>query len=169
MSDFPSRKPLRLKNYDYSQAGYYFITLCTYQNQKLFDFSQIGIEENILPEQTPQNKLIEKWLFAMENKFCISIDKYIIMPDHIHFILIIHTERHTGRSLPEMMQWFKTMTTNEYIRLVKNKTIKPFHQKIWHKSYHEHIIRNQDDYMAKLQYILNNPLKSSLSSNPFSP
>ena len=72
------------------------------------------------------------------------------------------TERHIGRSLPDMMQWFKTMTTNEYIKLVKNNTLKPFDKKLWQKSYYEHIIRNYQDYIQTVKYIINNPLKYSL-------
>ncbi len=56
-----------------------------------------------------------------------------------------------------MMQWFKTMTTNEYIRCVKEKRLKPFNKKLWQKSYYEHIIRNEDDYIETTQYILENP------------
>lgn len=72
----------------------------------------------------------------LQNKFNIAIDVYIIMPDHIHFILSINSERHTGRSLPDMMQWFKTMTTNDYIKSVKRNVLKPFAGKLWQKSYY---------------------------------
>lgn len=89
------------------------------------------------------------------------------MPDHIHFILCVtnnqsQTERHAGRSLPDMVQWFKAMTTNEYNECVKNGILPPFNKKIWQKSYYDHIIRNEDDYKLSIEYILNNPLKREL-------
>ena len=80
------------------------------------------------------------------------------MPDHIHFILIINLERHMGCSLSDMVQWFKTMTTNEYIRMVKNNVLKPFDTKLWQKSFYDHIIRDENDYVTKCQYIINNPI-----------
>ena len=54
---------------------------------------------------------------------------------------------------------FKTMTTNEYIKSVKDGFIEPFDKKIWQKSYYEHIIRDENDYVLKSEYILNNPFK----------
>ena len=81
------------------------------------------------------------------------------MPDHIHFILSINAERHIGRSLQDMMRWFKSMTTTNYIKLVKLGVLKPFNKKLWQKSYYEHIIRDEEDYVNSAQYILDNPLK----------
>ena len=121
------------------------------------DEKNVGNDLCVVPSDFLPNQIIEKWFAETENKYGIRIDKYIIMPDHIHFILVINTERHTGRSLPDIMQWFKTMTTNEYIRHVKNNLLKPFHKKLWQKSYFEHIIRNQDDYIETWKYIIENP------------
>ena len=80
------------------------------------------------------------------------------MPDHLHFIVKIE-ERHAGRSLQDVMRFFKTMTTNEFIRCVKTNLISPFDQKVWQKSYYDHIIRNQQDYNEVWEYIENNPTK----------
>jgi REP element-mobilizing transposase RayT len=56
-----------------------------------------------------------------------------------------------------MVQWFKTMTTNEYIRGVKSKQFPPFEKSVWQRNYFEHIIRDEDDLVRILQYIINNP------------
>ena len=158
----PKRKKLRLENYDYSLSGAYFITICTHQKQILLNASVVGNDLSVVPSNTPQNQIIEKWLFELENKFDVSVVHYVIMPDHIHFILFISdTERHVGRSLPEILQWYKTMTTNEYIALVKADILKPFDKKLWQKSYYEHIIRDKEDYLTRVRYILNNPFKSN--------
>jgi len=100
-------------------------------------------------------------VIGTSKKFYLKIDNYVIMPDHIHLMLVI-PERHIGRSLPDMMQWFKTMTTNEYIKKVKENVLKPFDKKLWQKSYYEHIIRDEKDYLDKTEYIINNPLKREL-------
>lgn len=56
-----------------------------------------------------------------------------------------------------MIQWFKTMTTNEYIRGVKQSNWKPFIGKVWQRNYYEHIIRNEKELQQKTDYILDNP------------
>ena len=105
------------------------------------------------------NAIIHKWVRETERKFPnIAIDKYVIMPDHLHLIVTIK-ERHAGRSLPDVMRFFKTMTTNDYIRGVKDGTLTPFDGKLWQKSYYDHVIRNQQDYNEIWEYIENNPAK----------
>ena len=167
MNELPKRKDIRLREYDYSQNGYYFVTICTYNRQQLFEMSRVGNDLCVVPSNVLQNSIIEKWLNELERKFNLEIDKYVIMPDHVHFILkLCHdAERHTGRSLPDIMQWFKTMTTNEYIRHVRADKLRPFDSKLWQKSYYEHIIRDESDYVEKAQYILNNPITWNLKRN----
>ncbi len=100
MSDkLPQRKNLRLVEYDYSQNGCYFVTLCTHNRQKVFEISTVGNDLCVVPSSAPQNKIIEKWICETQVKFNINIDVYIIMPDHLHFILSMNAERHAGRSL----------------------------------------------------------------------
>ena len=162
--EISQRKPNRLENYDYSQEGSYFLTLCTHNRQNLFvlEKSRVGNDLCVVPPL--QNEIIHKWIKETENKFeNIKFEKYVIMPDHLHFIVNI-TERHIGRSLRDIMQFFKTMTTNDYIKNVKNGKLKPFDKKLWQKSYYDHIIRNQDDYNEKWDYIENNPLKYALKN-----
>ena len=155
--NLPKRKPTRLKEYDYSTPGAYFVTICTQNKEKLFEIENVGNDLCVVPPQ--QNKIIHKWIKETENKFDnIKIDKYVIMPNHIHIIVVI-TERHTGRSLHDVMQWFETMATNEYIRYVKKGVLKPFNMKLFQKSFHDHIIRDENDYRKIWEYIDTNPLK----------
>ena len=156
-NNLPKRKPTRLKGYDYSLPGAYFITICTQNRVKLFEMETVGNDLCVVP--SPKNQIIHKWLKETENKFNnIKIDKYVIMPNHIHVIVVI-TERHAGRALQDVMKWFNTMTTNEYICMVKDDKFKPFDRKLWQKSYHDHIIRDEKDYLKIWKYIDENPLK----------
>jgi hypothetical protein len=66
---------------------------------------------------------------------------------------------HTGSPLHRMVQWFKTMSTNDYIRNVKNNNWTPFNKKLWQRNYYEHIIRNEKSYLRISEYIRTNPLK----------
>ena len=156
----PNRKQNRLGEFDYGQEGAYFVTLCTQNRSRLFQMElPVGNGLCAVPEG---NAIIHKWVSETENKFPgVVIDKYAIMPDHLHLIITIK-ERHAGRSLPDVMRFFKTMTTNEYIRGVKNGILTPFDRKLWQKSYYDHVIRNQQDYNEIWEYIENNPLKWEL-------
>ena len=175
----PSRKHNRLPDYDYGQEGSYFVTLCTQNRARLFKIETpaVGNDLCVVPDNdlcvvlgkesgtahrpcpAKGNSIIHKWIRETENKFPnVSIDKYVVMPDHLHLIVTIR-ERQAGRSLPDVMQFFKTMTTNEYIRGVKDGALTPFHSKLWQKSYYDHVIRNQQDYNEIWEYIENNPTK----------
>ena len=158
--ELPKRKPTRLKGYDYSLPGAYFITICTQNRKQLFEIENVGNDLCVVP--SPQNEVIHKWLKETENKFDnIKIDKYVIMPNHIHIIVVI-TERHAGRSLHDVMRWFETMATNDYIRYVKKGVLKPFNKRLFQKSFHDHIIRGEKDYQKIREYIDTNPLKWEL-------
>ena len=163
MTEFPKRKNIRLKDFNYSQNGYYFITICTHKRQALFG-EIVGATLCGRP-----CKMIEKWLLEIQNKFeDVKICDYVVMPDHVHFIISKtgdHTGQttgdHTGSPLPDIVGWFKTMTTNEYIQKVKKQEYPPFYQKVWQRGYYEHIIRDEADYMVKAKYIMNNIYKKS--------
>ena len=154
MSELPIRKNIRLKDFDYSENGYYYITICTYKRQKLFEKSTVGATLCGRPTE-----MITKWLMELQNKFSdVKLCDYVIMPDHIHFILS-KTGDHTGSPLRDVVTWFKTMTTNEYIRKVKEDEYSPFVKKVWQRGYYEHIIRDEKDYLTKAEYIKNNLYK----------
>jgi REP element-mobilizing transposase RayT len=92
----------------------------------------------------------------METKFeNITLDSYIIMPNHIHGIIIINSNEEI--SLFKIMQWFKTMTTNGYIKGVNAGLYKPFKNKLWQRGYHDHIIRTKKDFHRIQKYITENP------------
>ncbi len=160
--EIQSRKQNRLGYYDYGKVGSYFVTVCTHKRQPFFQMENPAVGNGLC---AVPNQIVHRWIAETQSKYKnIIIDKYIIMPDHLHFIVTI-TERHTDSSLSDAMQFFKTMTTNEYIRGVKQGLLPPFKGKIWQKSYYDHIIRNQQDYNEAWEYIENNPVKWMLSHN----
>ncbi len=152
------RKRVRLKGYDYSAPGMYFVTVCTHNRKCIFELETDNVGNDLCVVPSVQNEIIHRWLKETENKFDLKIDKYIIMPNHLHMIVTI-TERHAGRSLQDIMRWFKTMTVNEYIKRVKEGTLQPFDKKLWQKSYHDHIIRNEKDYQKIWEYIDTNAVR----------
>ena len=155
-SDTYKRKPLRLVGYDYSNPGLYFITICS-QNH-VNRFGKIENDDMILNDA---GKMIERWYYELENKFQdVKCYEMVVMPNHFHFIIQNHglLGKNAGSSLLEIVQWFKTMTTNEYIRGVKQLGWNRFDGKLWQRSYWDHIIRNQKTYESICEYIFYNPL-----------
>jgi len=140
------RHLIRMQSYDYSLPGAYFITICS-QNQQCL-FGKIINGEMVLNNG---GKIIRDWWLELEQKFPnIQLDQYIVMPNHIHGIIIISETtintvgadlcvcpykkskegEHTGSPLHKTLQWFKTMTTNEYIYNVKHEKWKPFYKRL---------------------------------------
>ena len=87
--DLPRRKSMRLSDYDYSQEGAYFITICTHNRIGIFDIETFVGNDlcAVPPNESEGNKIIHKWIRETENKFTnIRIDKYVIMPNHIDYL-----------------------------------------------------------------------------------
>jgi putative transposase len=165
------RRSIRLKGYDYAQAGAYFVTVVTQNRECLFG----GVSQGeFVPNQA--GIMIKNWWLELTHKFPkIEIDYYCVMPNHFHGIIVIVGAdlrvcppiqgAHAGAPLQkedvplsEIIQWFKTMTTNEFIRGVKQSAWIPFKGKLWQRNYYEHIIRGEGDLNAIREYILGNPV-----------
>lgn len=160
------RKNIRLKKYDYSQPGCYFITICTQHHLCLF-----GSIKNNEITLNDAGEMINKWWEELTKKYQhIQLHHSLIMPNHFHGIIQIINPRVAippnitdndpvvGADLPQMIQWFKTMTTNEYMRNVKQNGWVRFAGKLWQRNYYEHIIRNEKSYNDISEYIMNNPV-----------
>ena len=156
----PNRKSPRLKGYDYSQNGAYFITICTKNREELL--SEIIVGTGVL--DCPQNilkdygKIANNHLENMSNFYDkIKIDKFVIMPNHIHILIqIFETDKLNGQS-------GTPVPTNsliaQFVSTYKRFCNKEYGKNIWQRSYHDHIIRGEKDYQKIWQYIDTNPLK----------
>lgn len=138
------------------------MTVCVHKRKHLFgeivfDSPLVGAHLCVRPNRA--DLLITKWLKEMENKYSgVFIDTICIMPDHVHFI-VLKTGAHAGAPLPEMIKWFKTQTTNDYIKGVKNGRFPAFDKHLWQRGYFEHVIRNDIDFYEKRKYISENPIR----------
>lgn len=141
------RKRMRLDGYDYSREGAYFITICT-QNREPFFFP-------------PDVKaMIDVYWNKIAEKFSgIELDEYVIMPNHLHGIVLnVGADPCVGpKSLSRMMQWFKTFTTNAYLDGIKDNGWTPIIGKLWQRGFHERIVRNKEEHVAFRKYIRQNP------------
>ncbi len=154
------RKRIRLSDYDYSQNGVYFITICTHNRELLF--GNVGADSiSALMITDIFNETINQY----PNVHCPS---YVIMPNHIHAVIVIENEMQQVRadmesaptaSLSDIVQSFKRHTTIEYIKMVKQGVLKPFNGKVWQRSFYDHVVRNYDDFLDICKYIDDNPRK----------
>lgn len=156
MSELPKRKQVRLKNYDYSASGYYFITVCTKDRKPLF-WEFVGADI-IRPNLSKYGKIVNTAINAISSHYPnMEVDEYVIMHDHIHLILKIANDNKNGRMISA-----PTKTIMTVIGQMKRWVSKEIGFPIWQKSYYEHVIRDENDYIEKAQYMLNNPLKWEL-------
>ena len=163
MEKIPRRKNIRLKHYDYSESGYYFITICT-KDKKNFFWKHVG-ETCGLQFDTPALSNIGEIINDEINKIRsfyneIEIDKYVIMPNHIHMIIVLHgvsgalIESKNGPA-----ELAPTPTVSRIIQQFKGSITKQVGFSLWQKSFYDHIIRNQKEYEKIYEYIETNPLK----------
>ena len=163
------RKTIRIKDYDYSNEGMYFITICTKNKIPMLSniiFDTVGNDALVVPNKIG-NIIDECWKNIETQNENIFINEYVIMPNHIHGIIEIKNqkerelkiekrygfeveERRGRRSLQSILKDFKSVTTRKYNKIVNM---------LWQKSYYEHIIRNEKEYYEIVKYIKNNPLK----------
>lgn len=161
----PWRKNIRLAGYDYSEEGAYFITMCTKNRRKLFG----EITEGKVILNQAGRLALDTWQELTQHFENISLDEFIIMPDHIHGIIFIHKNHPLVRpslvdeiktkekTLGDIVGAYKSLVTNKYIEKVKTKELPKFNKSIWTPNYYEHIIRNTLALRNIRAYIKNNP------------
>ena len=147
------RKQNRLAGYDYSQPGAYFITVCT-ENRKCLLSTIVGADDHIGPQVqlSPVGRVVEHFLQQMP-----GIAEFVIMPNHVHMILQIST------AMPGNGPMWSSAPTNSRIentvRTWKTLITKALGYRIWQRSYYDHIIRSEEEYIKIAEYIIGNPGK----------
>ena len=159
----PQRKHIRLAGYDYSQQGCYFITICTYGKAHTLCTICRGDPCGCpLIEYTPLGKIAEKTLWHLEERYSIELDAYAIMPNHVHLLMTLPSpnERATARVAPTVGQIvgaYKSLVVHEWRKECNAYNI---HMgTVWQRSFFEHIIRNEMDFLETQRYIDENPAR----------
>ena len=148
------RKYIRLKGYDYSKAGYYFITICVKNRENILG-EVVGDDAHIVPfvRLSEYGRIVRKHILNISCSYSdVYVDKYIVMPNHIHMILILQNNSGT--------MWASSPTTARIpsiIRSLKTLVTKECEFSLWQRSYHDHIIRDEAEYQRILKYIDENP------------
>ena len=164
MAILPVRKNTRLKGYDYSQVGCYFVTICVKNRQKMLGQINVGAGSSrlVVPtvELTEYGIIARDWLHRIHLKYNVSkIDCYVIMPNHIHAILRLVAENGRDSPVRNGRDDPAPTTVGGIIGFYKYQTTKQINiPGFWQRSYHDHIIRNETEYVKIAEYIVNNPL-----------
>jgi len=168
------RRSIRLRGYDYAQAGAYFITIVAQGRECL-----LGQVVNDEMQLNDAGRMIwDEWQ-ALAHRFpAVELDQFVVMPNHVHGIVRIvgaslvdahdgmtttegaTTRRATTRVAPtlgDIVGAFKSITTNEYIRGVKTLGWQSFPGRLWQRNYYEHIIRDDASLNRIRRYIVDNP------------
>lgn len=171
--ELPKRKHPRLKEFDYSQNGSYFATICVKNHAPLLGNISVGrdalippqiianiplIENNIIPpivKLSVIGEIVDKFILNVNDVYKdVTVDKYVIMPNHIHLLITIYNQtagnggmRASRPTLHTMIRSFKTMVT------------KQIGYSIWQDSYYDKVIRDENGYWKVWNYIDENPLK----------
>lgn len=155
----PNRRSLRLQGFDYRSSGAYFVTICTAEKRPLFGALREGsVRLNELGQIAS-----ECWRAIEHIRHGITLDAYIVMPNHIHGILLFHEDAAAASaaavgqsllsgSLGAIIGQYKSVVTKRSQALLT-----PPKPPIWQRNYHDHIIRSEDSLQTIRQYIIENP------------
>lgn len=159
-----SRRSIRLQGYDYTLAGAYFITICTWNQECLFGDMRLN---------AAGRAVADKWIKIGVIRHAIDLDEWVVMPNHFHGIVVIAgggdpaRDRGTARrcpyggkqfgqpvsgSIPTIVRSFKSAATKRINELRDTPGAK-----LWQRNYWEHIIRNESELHRIREYIRNNP------------
>ncbi|MFH0894110.1 MAG: transposase [Bacteroidota bacterium] len=166
-----TRKSIRIKGYDYSKPGHYFITICTENRSCLF-----GNVHNRQMVLNDMGGMIGKvWNELPEHYPYVALDAFVIMPNHVHGIIVLRPDPIVGaglkpartkpartkpartikrHALPEIVRGLKTFSSRRINEIRNTPGVK-----LWQRNYYEHIIRNENELYKIRKYIQENPLK----------
>lgn len=142
------RRSIRLQGYDYSQSGAYFVTICTFQRQHLFG----EVNDGEMQLNVTGQIVSAIWQKIPKHFPNVELDEFILMPEHLHGIIIISEQDDKSHSLATIIQNFKSVSTRRINKITQNSGVS-----IWQRNYHERIVRSDQELDRLRQYMLTNP------------
>jgi putative transposase len=147
---FKAYRSMRLPNYDYRTAGAYAITICAKERWRC-----------LLDIPTLDNILKKEWNDLSQHSPGVATNLLVIMPDHLHCILWLQTQKENARSVSDIIRSYKSASSNAWLHHLKI-TGEEHPGKIWQKSFYDHIIRHERDLNVQRTYMFNNPYMAEL-------
>ncbi len=165
-NEFQKRKNTRLQGFDYNTSGAYFITICTENRREILsrivgvdvlDDPYTDIFNTSRVELSQYGKIADKYINQLNDFYeNIKVDKYVIMPNHIHIMLFIFENGSSRTSTPTAKQH---SSVSRFVSTFKRFCNKEYGGNIWQRHFNDHIIRNREDYQEHLKYIYENPIR----------
>lgn len=140
------RKPTRIPKYDYSQNNYYFVTICAQSKACIFGETEELNRFGVIAQEE-----MEKISSHYSGVF---VDKFVIMPNHVHGIFVIDREKNSKEniSLSQIVGLYKSGVSRKIHAILPSLAV-------WQRSFHDRVIRNQKEYEMIWMYIETNPIR----------
>ena len=173
MDELKKRKAPRYQSFDYNSVGGYFITICTQNRRCILSRivgtgvpdcpSETGVLDCPQPELTRYGEIADKYIKQLNDFYeHLSVEKYVIMPNHIHFLLWVKENKtDNGQSrtpVPTNVERANN-ACSQFVSTFKRFCNKEYGENIWQARFNDHIIRNRDDYEEHVKYIYENPMR----------
>ena len=158
-NELPKRKKHRLEREYYSLSGSVFLTICTHQREKILSDVVGAIHESPAVQLTRCGKIVNAVIGELQNKFPLTVDQYVIMPNHIHLIVTVKDcdEIRAIRESPLQKRSIISRVVG-YLKMNATKQIHSFMSgAIFQRSFYDHVIRNEHEYAEISKYIAKNP------------
>ena len=182
MTEFVKRKTTRYERSDYSTAGAYFLTICTRNRRPILSHITVGtgvpdgpfIEpDDAVVSLLPYGKIAEKYIHQLNDFYeHITVDAYVIMPNHIHLIILVKYNGHGPSRTPvptretqapqngfPVSHTVQNSVVSRFVSTFKRFCNKEIGENIWQYRSNDHIIRNRKDYDEHIRYIFENPFR----------
>ena len=161
--EFRDRINPRLRNYDYSACGAYFVTICTHKRKEILSTIRRG-DPCGRPEiqLSHLGRIAAETFLVVEEKCDVKFDTWVIMPDHIHFVVFLPEQ---GVTVGRIVGAFKSIVSRQWLVICKRE--KRVMGELWQRNFFEHVIRNDEDLTETRRYIAGNPGKWLEKREPF--
>ena len=158
--ELPVRKNIRLKEYDYSSAGAYFLTVCVKDGHCILWEQEPNVGANrVRPWLSNIGNIVENEIIKIDGAYeNASVDKFVIMPNHIHMIIFIKNND-CDLGIDNHGRTRFAPTISRIIKQTKGLITKRIGYSIWQRSFYDHIIRDEAEYQRIWQYIDENPAR----------
>ena len=160
-----NRRSIRLTGYDYTRSGAYYVTITTQDRIRVFG----DVVNGIMRLNDAGQMISDIWFGIPKHNEGVSVDEFIVMPDHIHGIIVLtamnQSSAPNGLSLSEIVGRFKSLTTRLYSQKVQDNIWPPFNRRLWQRNYYEYIIRDDHELSTIRQYINQNPYLWSINGD----
>lgn len=151
------RNTLRYPGYDYAQVGAVFVTICTQGRQRMFG----AVRDGQVLLTPPGLRARDRWAQIPARFPGVVVDASIVMPDHIHGIILIGTDPTlpTRTTASDVVRWFKSALFTDYTTGVRHHGWEPYDRQLWQRNYYDHIIRSERELDRIRAYIEANPTR----------